>query len=363
MVVEPRVGSLRRRRWRVAVLWRRATRCRGRLRGRRGDETRRVRRVRRRRSRCLARLGVEDRDDDATVGRVPEHSNVDAVAAAMADPLIARAAATRSDPESTNGLAVGGSRRRGASVTVGVVMLRLVIEGLPPSGSTQPPGDPDVAVELEFDSDWTARHRLVRKGGRWIASGDVEFLPETDNPNRLTSRLRRSASLERHLPRIERLIAKAIALDSRFLGDWWEVLSYDWQMSAPRSRRGRNPKLDADEIARLQTEEGLTLAEIAGKFTQPRPRRPGRRRRRSGRSLRAGGSARTSPPARTSPSLPRRVGSLDLAGRRSLARLPAPRVAFGPPASGRGFAPAAHRRPRPLRRAGASAAALRLAGG
>ena len=43
-------------------------------------------------------------------------------------------------------------------------------------------------------------------------------------------------------------------------------MSYDWQMSGPRSRRGRKAKLDADEIARLQTEEGLSLPEIAQRF-------------------------------------------------------------------------------------------------
>jgi predicted DNA-binding protein (UPF0251 family) len=144
--------------------------------------------------------------------------------------------------------------------------LRLVVEGLPPTDSAQSPAHPVVAVELEFDTDWTARHELVQEGGRWIASGKVEFLPKTDNPKRLTDRLRKAASLERHLPRIERLVANAIALDSRFLGDWWEVLSYEWQMSGPRSRRGRKAQLDADEIGRLQTDEGLSLPEIAERF-------------------------------------------------------------------------------------------------
>jgi lambda repressor-like predicted transcriptional regulator len=146
----------------------------------------------------------------------------------------------------------------------GAMELRLVIEGLPPTDSAQSP-DPDVAVELEFDSDWTARHGLVREGDRWLASGNVEFVPKTENPKPLTYRLKRLASLDRHLPRIETLIANAIALDTRLQGDWLEILSYDWQLSGPRSRRGRKTKITADEIARLQM-EGLTLPEIAERF-------------------------------------------------------------------------------------------------
>lgn len=142
--------------------------------------------------------------------------------------------------------------------------LRLVIEGVPPTESAQPP--PDVAVELEFDSDWTARHELVRYGDRWIASGNVEFIPKIEKPKPLTYRLKRAASLDRHLVRAEKLVAAAIALDTRFKGDWAELLSYDWQISRPRSRRGRKAQITADEIARLRTEEGLSLPEIAERF-------------------------------------------------------------------------------------------------
>jgi lambda repressor-like predicted transcriptional regulator len=67
------------------------------------------------------------------------------------------------------------------------------------------------------------------------------------------------------LARVEELIANAIALDTRLKGDWAEILSYDWQMSRPRSRRGRKTQITADEIARLQS-EGLSLPEIADRF-------------------------------------------------------------------------------------------------
>lgn len=137
--------------------------------------------------------------------------------------------------------------------------LRLVIEGSPPNA-------PKVVVELDFHDDWTAVHELVRQDARWVPSGTVEFTERSGNPTVLTTRLRRSASLERHLPRVERLIADAVALDTRLTGDWWEILAYDWQMTGPRSRRGRTAKIDADEIDRLRTEEGLSLPEIAEIF-------------------------------------------------------------------------------------------------
>jgi lambda repressor-like predicted transcriptional regulator len=101
----------------------------------------------------------------------------------------------------------------------------------------------------------------------------VDFTKRAKTPQPLTDRLRRSASLERHLPRVERLVADAVALDTRLVGDWWEVLALDWQATGPRSRRGKKAKIDADEIDRLRG-EGLSLPEIAERLGV-HPKTPG----------------------------------------------------------------------------------------
>ncbi len=125
-----------------------------------------------------------------------------------------------------------------------------------------------MTVELDFDPAWTAVHRLVRQQGTWIAAGAPTFQPRhegmRDEP---TARARRRANIDRHRHRIGSLTRSAVALDEAFKdgGRLWEVLAYEWQITAPRSRRGRRTELDADTIDRLMS-DGKSAKEIAAMY-------------------------------------------------------------------------------------------------
>jgi len=121
-------------------------------------------------------------------------------------------------------------------------------------------------VEIDFDPDWTSRHRIVLEKGRWIPSPEVEFVPaRKDVRGQPTARRKRAGRriLESHLPRIERLLTEALDHDDDFrsLGRWRTVVSDRFGITAPRSRRGRRPKVDPDEVRRLQ-DGGLSNREI-----------------------------------------------------------------------------------------------------
>ncbi len=89
------------------------------------------------------------------------------------------------------------------------MVLRLLIEG-------DPGGEPEVSVELDFDADWTAVHRIVREKGSWIACPDVWYHPRRDGvTGQPTARQRRQANPDRHRHRIAELRDQAIALDDR----------------------------------------------------------------------------------------------------------------------------------------------------
>jgi hypothetical protein len=137
--------------------------------------------------------------------------------------------------------------------------LRLVVEGVPGE-------EPDVTVELDFDPDWTAIHELVRRAGTWVASGDVGYRPRREGiGGEPTARAKRRANLDRHRARIDALLRNGIALDVRLQGSMWELLSYDWKITAPRSRRGRRGKVDADEVDRLLS-QGHTVEDVAAMY-------------------------------------------------------------------------------------------------
>jgi hypothetical protein len=162
------------------------------------------------------------------------------------------------DPDDRKGMGAFWRRQWGRKPALDAMELRLVVEG-------EPPGEPDVTVELDFDPDWTAVHRLVRHKGTWIVqAGDPEYLPRRHGVGgEPGERKKREANLDRHLPRIRVMIDEAVALDDRFKGPrLWQLIPYDWDLKTLRSRRGRHRELDADEIDRLMT-EGKTAKEIA----------------------------------------------------------------------------------------------------
>jgi hypothetical protein len=183
--------------------------------------------------------------------------------------------------------------------------VRLVVEG----------GEDDAAecwVEIEFDRDWVAVYPLVFDKGRWLPD-EPRFRPARDGVSgQPTARQRQRASIERERPRIARLLEEAVdhrealtfglvpqfdrnkeeivdALrrtrdpveraslrkelenlerdQNRLLADDWRVVISDqWEVTAPRSRRGRKPEVDPAEIERLQKEEGLSYKGIADRL-------------------------------------------------------------------------------------------------
>lgn len=147
--------------------------------------------------------------------------------------------------------------------------LRLVIRG-------RAGHEPTIHVEIQLGPDWIARHEIRRENGVWMVSAAKAYLPRSPTPSRLTARLKKKATVHRHLPRIERLLNEALALDDRLQTDaarrplldrsdqtdpWWDRLVQDWDMSKLRSPRGRAPAINPRVIERM-LEEGLTYREI-----------------------------------------------------------------------------------------------------
>ncbi len=139
------------------------------------------------------------------------------------------------------------------------MVLRVVVSG-------EPGGDPEVFAELDFEEDWTAHHELVRKRGQWVHSGLTVYThTAADEPVEPTGRQKRAANVDRHLPRLRKLLSQGLDPRLGAHGEWAEMLIYEWDLSGPRSRRGRQAELDPQEIDRLMT-SGMTTREIAEKF-------------------------------------------------------------------------------------------------
>jgi hypothetical protein len=139
--------------------------------------------------------------------------------------------------------------------------LRLIVEG-------EEEGDPCVTVELDFHSDWTAIHRLVREKGSWVAAPEITFRPRHDSVVGAAPKARdqRRANLDRHRPRIDELLRAAMELEDVFReNSLYDLIVYEWGIEAPRSRRGRKPEVDPDEVDRLLS-EGLSASEVAARL-------------------------------------------------------------------------------------------------
>lgn len=122
-----------------------------------------------------------------------------------------------------------------------------------------------VVVEIDIGDEWTATHQIERVHGVWTPMGDPTFRNRTaELAVRPTARLRRAASLEPHRQRLHDLLVEAFAQDFelwREQASWFDRVAVRWRMTAPRSRRGRRSKIDADEAERL-LKKGRSYKEI-----------------------------------------------------------------------------------------------------
>jgi len=139
--------------------------------------------------------------------------------------------------------------------------LRLIIEGSPNE-------EPSVSVEIGLGPDWIALHDIERQQGVWTVSAAKDFAPRVEKATRLTARLQRQATVHCYVPRINRLLTEALDLDRELnlhaapkLAPWWDRLVDDWGLSELRSRRGRAPRINPQEVERLAS-EGLTYRQI-----------------------------------------------------------------------------------------------------